>query len=77
VHPVAGQLELAHPLARHVGGFLTDLANANASGHTLRAYRGDLAQFAAHHDGEIGELTAATVRAWPRQHRDHPVVCHC
>ena len=41
----------AHPLARHVGDFLTDLANANASGHTLRAYRGDLAQFAAHHDG--------------------------
>jgi integrase/recombinase XerC/integrase/recombinase XerD len=62
--PVAEQLGRAHPLARHVGDFLTDLANAGASGHTLRAYRGDLAQFAAHHDGEIGDLDAAVVRAY-------------
>jgi len=62
--PVAEQLGRAHPLARHVGDFLTDLANANASGHTLRAYRSDLAQFAAHHDGEIGDLDAAVVRAY-------------
>ena len=61
---VTGQLGPGHPLARHVSDFLTDLSNANASAHTLRAYRGDLLQFAAYHDGEIGELTAATVRAY-------------
>src|SRR5712691_13471211 len=65
VDPVVLQeLGRAHPLARHVGDFLTDLANASVSGHTLRAYRGDLAQFAAHHDGEIGDLDAAAVRAY-------------
>src|SRR6266700_4253002 len=61
---VTGQLGPAHPLARHLGDFLTDLSNTNASAHTLRAYRGDLLQFCAHHDDEIGELTAAPVRAY-------------
>ena len=61
---VTGQLGPGHPLARHVSDFLTDLSNANASAHTLRAYRGDLLQFAPYHDGEVGELTAATVRAF-------------
>ena len=74
---VIEELGSAHPLARHIGDFLTDLANAAASAHTLRAYRGDLAQFAAHHDGEIGSLDAATIRAyladaaWRRSYR-HP-----
>ncbi len=36
----AGQLERAHPLARHIEDFLADLANANASAQTIRAYRG-------------------------------------
>jgi integrase/recombinase XerD len=53
-----------HPLARHIDDFLTDLANANKPRNTIRAYRGDLTGFAAHHDGEIGELTAAPVRAF-------------
>ena len=53
-----------HPLARHASDFLTDLSNANASAHPP-AYRGDLLQFCAHHDSEVGELTAATVRALP------------
>jgi integrase/recombinase XerD len=53
-----------HPLARHASDLLTDLSNANGSAHTLRAYRGDLLQFCAHHDSEVGELTAATVRAY-------------
>jgi integrase/recombinase XerC/integrase/recombinase XerD len=57
-------LGAAHPLARHVDDFLTDLANTNASAHTRRAYRGDLLQFAAHHDGPIDALTAAPVRAY-------------
>ena len=53
-----------HPLARHIDDFLTDLANANKPRNTIRAYRGDLIGFAAHHDGEIAELTAAPVRAF-------------
>ena len=53
-----------HPLARHIDDFLTDLANANKPRNTIRAYRGDLTGFAAHHDGEITELSAAPVRAF-------------
>jgi integrase/recombinase XerD len=53
-----------HPLARHIDDFLTDLANANKPRNTIRAYRGDLIGFAAHHDGEIAALTAAPVRAF-------------
>ena len=48
-------------LARPPGA---DLANANKPQNTIRAYRGDLAGFATHHDGEIAELTAAPVRAF-------------
>ncbi|MEV0147617.1 MULTISPECIES: site-specific integrase [unclassified Nonomuraea] len=44
--------------------FLTDLANAGASAHTRHAYRGDLIAFAAHHGEDIGELTAAPIRAY-------------
>ena len=61
---MTGQLGREHPLARHLDDFLADLANAGASRHTLRAYRGDLVQFAAHHDGEIAELTVVPVRAY-------------
>jgi hypothetical protein len=53
-----------HPLARHIDDFLIDLANANKPRNTIRAYRGDLIAFAAYHDGEIGDLTAAPVRAF-------------
>lgn len=54
----------AHPLARALDQFLTDLSNRNASAHTIRAYRGDLLGFAGHHDGGPGELAAAPVRAY-------------
>jgi Phage integrase, N-terminal SAM-like domain len=53
-----------HPLARHIDDFLTDLANANKPRNTIRAYRGDLIAFAAHHGGDIADLTAAPVRAF-------------
>jgi len=53
-----------HPLARHIDDFLTDLANANKPRNTIRAYRGDLIAFAAHHDGDIPAITAAPVRAF-------------
>jgi len=53
-----------HLLARHIDDFLTDLANANRPRNTIRAYRGDLIAFAAHHDGEIAGITAAPVRSF-------------
>jgi len=53
-----------HPLARRIDDFLTDLANANRPRNTIRAYRGDLTAFAAHHDGGIAGLTAAPIRAF-------------
>ncbi|MGW5159738.1 site-specific integrase [Nonomuraea wenchangensis] len=61
---IAEQLGRAHPLARHLDDFLTDLANAGKSAHIRRAYRGDLVAFAAHHGEELSELTAAPVRAF-------------
>ena len=61
---VTERLGTTHPLARHLSDFLTDLGNANASAHTIRAYRGDLLQFAAHHNGGIGDLSAVPVRAY-------------
>src|ERR1035438_9368624 len=53
-----------HPLAGHIDDFLGDLANANKPRNTIRAYRGDLIAFAAHHHGEVADLTAAPVRAF-------------
>jgi hypothetical protein len=53
-----------HLLARHIDDFLADLANANRPRNTIRAYRGDLIAFAAHHDGDITGLAAAPVRAF-------------
>ena len=50
-----------HPLARHIDDFLTDLANANKPRNTIRAYRGGLTAFAAHHDRDIAGLSAAAV----------------
>ncbi|MEN3539848.1 site-specific integrase [Microbispora sp. ZYX-F-249] len=64
------QLGRTHPLARHPDGCLTDLANARASVHTRRAYRGHLIAFAAHHGEEIGALTAAPIRAFPAELAD-------
>jgi integrase/recombinase XerD len=61
---ITEQLGRDHPLARHLDGFLTDQKNANASAHTVRAYRGDLLQFTAHCDGELADLTADPIRAF-------------
>ncbi|WP_345475893.1 tyrosine-type recombinase/integrase [Actinoallomurus oryzae] len=61
---VTERLGLEHPLTRHLSDFLTDLSNAGASVNTIRGYRSDLIAFAAHHGEEIGELTAAPVRAY-------------
>jgi integrase/recombinase XerC/integrase/recombinase XerD len=61
---IVDDLGRAHPLARHSDDFLTGLANAGASPHTRRAYRGDLIAFAAHHGEEIAALSATPIRAY-------------
>ncbi|MEV5576892.1 site-specific integrase [Spirillospora sp. NPDC052269] len=61
---IAEQLGRDHPLAQYLDDFLTDQKNANASTHTVRAYRGDLLQFTAHCDGELAGLTADSIRAF-------------
>jgi hypothetical protein len=48
-----------------VGSGWTTCPTRTAWLQTIRAYRGDLTQFAAHHGGEIGELIAAPVHAVP------------
>ena len=53
-----------HPLARQVDESLADLANANKPRNTIRAYRGDLTGFTAHHDGQIAALSATPIRAF-------------
>ncbi|MCL2580993.1 MAG: tyrosine-type recombinase/integrase [Streptosporangiales bacterium] len=53
-----------HPLAAPVDDFLADRKNANKPRNTIRAYRSDLIQFAAHHDGGPADITAAPVRAF-------------
>src|SRR5215472_3404796 len=62
--PAARDALPGHPLTRHIDDFLTDLANAGKPRNTIRAYRGDLTGFAAHHDGDIATLSAAPVRAF-------------
>lgn len=54
----------AHPLAEPVEEFLTDLANAGRSPHTLRCYRGDLAQFAHHHKWGAETVDADALRGY-------------
>jgi hypothetical protein len=60
-----------------IDDFLADLANAYKPPSTIRAYRGDLIAFAAHHDGEIAGVTAAPVRspATIRNRNDSRPVC--
>src|SRR5699024_2153040 len=47
-----------------IAGFLTDLANAGRSHHTVRAYRSDLAQLARQHPGPVAEIDAVVLRGF-------------
>lgn len=62
--PTKVEFPESHPLAGPVERFLTDLANAGKSPHTLRCYRGDLAQFARHHDGGVEAIDAGALRGF-------------
>ena len=47
-----------------VTDFLTELAHANRSRHTCRAYATDLAQFSAFYRGPVGAITAEVIRGF-------------
>lgn len=49
-------------LADHIADFLADLAQADRSPHTRRAYAGDLAHFRARYGGALGDIDAAALR---------------
>src|SRR5260221_13143660 len=48
--------------------FLADLAHANHSPHTCRAYATDLAQLCAFHQGPIQTITADVLRTFFERH---------
>jgi integrase/recombinase XerD len=48
--------------------FLTDMAHANRSLHTRRAYATDLAQLCAYHQGTMQTVTAEVLRAFFEAH---------
>src|SRR5258707_1454561 len=51
-----------------VATFLADLAHANHSPHTCRAYATDLTQLCAFHQGSIQTITADVLRAFFERH---------
>jgi integrase/recombinase XerD len=52
------------PLSSLMTDFLAELAHANRSRHTCRAYATDLAQFAAFYRGPVGDITAEVIRGF-------------
>ncbi len=52
------------PLEAAMGDFLADLAHANRSAHTRRAYASDLAAFRAYYGGPLSGITAETLRGY-------------
>ncbi len=60
-HPRAQAQE---DLAGHVAAWLADLAQANRSPHTRRAYAADLRHFQAHYRGALGDLDADALRGY-------------
>jgi integrase/recombinase XerD len=57
-----------HSLEIQVSTFLADLANANHSPQTRRAYASDLAQLCAFHQGPIQTITAEVLRKFFEMH---------
>ncbi|MFG1820586.1 tyrosine-type recombinase/integrase [Kribbella sp. NPDC049174] len=62
--PAALVLAGEHPLAGQVRDFLADQEFAGKAAHTIRAYRGDLAQLAQHLDDDVTGVDAAVLRSW-------------
>lgn len=59
-HPPFRQADLAD----HIADFLADLAQADRSPHTRRAYAADLKHFAAHHSGSLRAVTPDVLRGY-------------
>ncbi len=59
--PEQNQTGLLSPL---VTDFLAELAHANRSRHTCRAYATDLAQFSDFYRGSVGGITAEVIRSF-------------
>lgn len=51
-----------HDLGTAIGDFLADLAQANRSAHTRRAYATDLSQFATWYQGALTAITPSVLR---------------
>jgi len=64
VSPARVELPAEHPRAAPVRDFLADLRAAGRSPHTIRGYRGDLAEFAQHHAGDIDQVDVPVLRAY-------------
>jgi integrase/recombinase XerC/integrase/recombinase XerD len=64
VSPAALTLPGGHPLSGQVRDFLADQEFAGKAAHTIRAYRGDLAQLAAHTDRDVTGVDAGVLRSW-------------
>jgi integrase/recombinase XerD len=64
VSPARVELPTEHPLADAVRDFLDDLHGAGRSPHTVRGYRGDLAEFAQHYGGPVEQVDVAVLRAY-------------
>ncbi|WP_433169890.1 tyrosine-type recombinase/integrase [Kribbella sp. CA-247076] len=62
--PAAPALPGEHPMAGQVRDFLADCEFAGKTAHTIRAYRGDLAQLAAHTDRDVTGVDAGVLRSW-------------
>ena len=61
---VADSPRPGHPLAEAIADFLAELAQANRSAHTRRAYAGDLQQFAAWHRDPLDTVTSGVLRSF-------------
>lgn len=62
--PAALAIATEHPIAGQVRDFLADQEFAGKAAHTIRAYRGDLVQLAAHTDRDVTGVDAAVLRSW-------------
>ncbi len=62
------RISASHPLSNLITAFLTDLANADRSVHTQRAYAMELRRLTGFHAGPITTITTTILRAFFAQH---------
>jgi len=62
------RIPASHPMTDLIAAFLTDLANADRSVHTQRAYATELRRLTAFHAGSITTITPTILRIFFAQH---------